>query len=815
MPIYKLRNLGRYGVITDIPAYDLPPEGWTMANNIRFSANRLEKMGGYFPIPNLSLGNNETPLMFLQEPNSSAILLGSNTDLYRFDGSSNPVSIKNPNHTYSADVSSPWDYSLISSNVVFNNGKDIPQAWIRYNRPLNQDYVIDLPGWGKNTSTQTNVAPWSCSKMRSFKNYLIALNMVEDEDGKGGTVLKNFPQRVRWSDISYVGSLPSNWTSDGSSFPLPDGTSANSDGGFNDLADCQGIILDGRPMRDSFMIYTTHETYVMDYIGGQNIFSFRKLYPDSGLLNPNCVCEFEGSRHFVISEDDIYIHDGSTKQSVATDIIKEYLFSQITSSNYQATKVFPYPSKKEIWITYPTGQKSVSASGLEGEYACDKAAVWNWVTNQWSFTDLPDTLWLDEILSPSVGTRTWGNIDSSVPTKPTEILLDSPIYSLPVGKSFRINLLYKPGEELGSNQKIRWESSATNIFDITASDLDLDYSLNLRALSEGEAVLKATIVDVVTDTSTSPPTITEVPSTDAKLTASYKIKVTPEKRLDPLYLDSSGKPIDPANPVYIDNNIGLRHMESDDSDLVRFIQDVVGNVNPSWDTTIVNGIAVPVGDGKLDRYQDSNEPIPDRTSQTAIDNGAVNNTNIGAYRPEQKDLYPDPTKIDPDDQWSGGTDPVTGNEIPNKHSTDTWEQGGYSFTRKSFVGCSADHGFYFLDSGTVHSRVTGNSSPVIAYATKYGISMSEIEDCLGRHKTWRTIWPLMSGRGKVSFITGGSEDPYTPPSFNNSMEFNIGVDYKIDSFVNNKFLALTIKDENEGTWSISGIDIDFFVGGLR
>ncbi|MFW3388723.1 UNVERIFIED_CONTAM: hypothetical protein RF648_22365, partial [Kocuria sp. CPCC 205274] len=77
------------------------------------------------------------------------------------------------------------------------------------------------------------------------------------------------------------------------------------------------------------------------------------------------------------------------------------------------------------------------------------------------------------------------------------------------------------------------------------------------------------------------------------------------------------------------------------------------------------------------------------------------------------------------------------------------------------------------------------------------------------------IWPLMSGRGKVSFITGGSDDPYTPPSFNNSMEFNIGVDYKIDSFVNNKFLALTIKDENEGTWSISGIDIDFFVGGLR
>ena len=116
-----------------------------------------------------------------------------------------------------------------------------------------------------------------------------------------------FPQRVRWSDVAMVGSLPSNWYEN----------DQTKDGGFNDLTDSLSHIIDGRPLRDSFVVYTNRDTFIMDYVGGTMVFNFRKIFSDSGMLAPNCCVEFEG-QHFVISEDDIFVHNGSTRRSVAT-----------------------------------------------------------------------------------------------------------------------------------------------------------------------------------------------------------------------------------------------------------------------------------------------------------------------------------------------------------------------------------------------------------------------------------------------------------------------------------------------------------------
>lgn len=46
MTIMRLRNVGKTGVTTDIPAYDLSPSDWSWANNVRFEANRVQKIGG-------------------------------------------------------------------------------------------------------------------------------------------------------------------------------------------------------------------------------------------------------------------------------------------------------------------------------------------------------------------------------------------------------------------------------------------------------------------------------------------------------------------------------------------------------------------------------------------------------------------------------------------------------------------------------------------------------------------------------------------------------------------------------------------------
>lgn len=720
MPIYKMRNLGKYGVITDIPAYDLPDEGWSMANNIRFRANSFEKMKGFAPTlgPAPDGGN---VLCFTQEPETEFMLYGTEKNLYRYDatGSSN---ISLTAGAYSAEPAISWDYTVLSNVTVFNNAKNAPQAWIKGNAAHK---VQNLPGWGKHTTSQATASEWRCQKMRAYKNYLVALNTVEDSGGNGTGAMINYPQRVRWSDVAYLNSLPSNWNDDGV------GTSAGtaSDGGFNDLSDCNGIILDGRPMRDSFMIYTNRETYVMDFVGGDLMFTFRKLFPDSGLISPNCVCEFEGYQHFVVSENDIFIHDGSTKKSVATDIVKEYLLGGITGTNYKATKVFPYPSRKEIWVTYTS--MSGEVAGLDN-YASNKVAIWNWQTGQWTFSDLPNLFWMEALISPSVDARQWSNPSSSKFVSPTSLVLDSPIYRLPVGKSFRLDALYKIGEGLTTNDRLMWSANNAGI---DVSDVNqLDWSCNIKGVTAGTTVLTMTLgkYDPVTG-ATTPTAIKD----------SYTIEVSA------------------AN-----TEIGYRHMDSDP-----------------------------------DKNSDPLEPKPP----------------TGSFRPQNA--------ADPDNTW-GQPDPTdpTKEDPKHPHYYETWEQRGFSFSRQTLMGSSADTSFYMMDYGTTQNLFMGidntgsfilDTQPVISEISKFGISMTNVEDSLGRHKTWRTIYPLMAGEGTVRFSIGGSDDAFTSPIFTSTIDYDVGLDYKVDCFVNNKFLALKIRDEGEGEWSLSGFDIDYFLGGLR
>ena len=69
----------------------------------------------------------------------------------------------------------------------------------------------------------------------------------------------------------------------------------------------------------------------MNYIGGNLVFSFQKLFNDTGILSRNCAVEFDG-KHFVVVEGDLIVHNGVSKQSVATDIVKRTLFDDLDTT---------------------------------------------------------------------------------------------------------------------------------------------------------------------------------------------------------------------------------------------------------------------------------------------------------------------------------------------------------------------------------------------------------------------------------------------------------------------------------------------------
>ena len=76
MPLMRLRNVGKTGVTTDIPSYDLKPSDWSWANNVRFQADRVQKVGGS-KAALTRLMPQEHPLGVVQWPLTESLLYGT------------------------------------------------------------------------------------------------------------------------------------------------------------------------------------------------------------------------------------------------------------------------------------------------------------------------------------------------------------------------------------------------------------------------------------------------------------------------------------------------------------------------------------------------------------------------------------------------------------------------------------------------------------------------------------------------------------------------------------------------------------------
>ncbi|MGL5566644.1 MAG: hypothetical protein ACRDC4_13055, partial [Plesiomonas sp.] len=463
MAIMRVRGIGSKGVIKDLPSFELPPEAWSHSRNVRFAEQRIEKMGGYVPVLMKGMPE-EPPLAILTRNNTQDQIYGTSNKIWlitgrghedvswrepnpdykpptipydKFDPNKpvddrveiddpnnpgtmipnpdyNPKEVENPEYDpdipkdlikpYEASPDNTWYYTTLSNAIVMNNPKDTPQGL----RP-GDDWFSEIPGWGlpkKGAQQETDKISWSANCVRSYRNYLVALGMTE-----GAEVL---PQRVRWSNVAYVNALPPDWIEDDEA----------RDGGFNDLTDANGAIVDGVPLRDSFVIYTDKETYLMEYVGGIMIFSFKKLFSDSGILAPECAVEFE-QKHFVIAKDDIFVHNGSSKQPVASGRMKQYLIDEISSVNPQATKVFAYTPRKEIWITYvgpgqtPSDPKDASVPyDPDIVWKCNKCAIWNWEWDTWYFYDIPDSYDINMCPPPDLTTPEWNDFEGDVNIAP-------------------------------------------------------------------------------------------------------------------------------------------------------------------------------------------------------------------------------------------------------------------------------------------------------------------------------------------------------------------------------------------------------------
>jgi len=352
MAILPIRDLGDTGVVTDVSPYNIPINAFNKAFNVRFDEGKVLRAPIFRKIKD-SLGF--TPRFTYGIVPSSGFdttLMLSNSWVIN-EYASGTVSNRSGSISGSDDPR-PYTGTSLADVVYLNRPDRIPV----YRAPTGTNFA-DLPNWPSNHR---------CASLRSYGDFLIALNMVEGS--------ANFPTRVRFSNLVTANSIPDSW----------DETDTTKSAGFNDLVQIKTEIIDGATLGTNFIIYASDQVWMMEFVGGTFIFNFRKLFTDAGVINQNCVVEVEG-KHFVFGAFDIYTHDGTSKQSICDERVKNFIYSSINNQDSDRCFVQHNPTLNEIYFCYKSGDEYVAFPNAD---RCNRAAVYNYRNNTWSFMDLPN-----------------------------------------------------------------------------------------------------------------------------------------------------------------------------------------------------------------------------------------------------------------------------------------------------------------------------------------------------------------------------------------------------------------------------------------
>ena len=362
MALIPVNNVGEVGIVKDINPWELPPNVWSDGNNVRAEHGAIMKSPGYAevmatcPIVPLYITNLNTAAdnyWIVAGTAKIHVFRDSDDQWYNITRTVSPGD-------YSATAEENWTSTVIGGVLVMTNGFDDPQFW-----------ALDSTGEPDVTTVMADLSNWTadteCYSMRAFRSFLVALNVTDSS----GASDERFTRKVKWSTEAGIQTVPSSWN-------VSDSTV---DAGEYELADTRGGILDGLPLRDTFMIYKEDSIYSMTYVGTPFIFSFRQLSPSVGALTKNCIAEFDGG-HFFFGNGDLYINDGQKVTSILPHKIRDYVFNFIDGAQYKKSFVVADYGNTEMWACFPTAENTSNQ--------CNKAVVWNWTNKAFTLRDIPN-----------------------------------------------------------------------------------------------------------------------------------------------------------------------------------------------------------------------------------------------------------------------------------------------------------------------------------------------------------------------------------------------------------------------------------------
>ena len=383
-----LNNIGNQGLSSDPMNWTLPPEFITYGKNFRIYAGSIISSGGVSEFASAPSGWYPAFITHVGSLSSSYWIIAGRTKVYVLSGSTwTDITSTAGYSTLGTDGELLWNSCQIGSIPILNNIQHFPEYWspqqiTQIMQPLMFDAVNTWSAKG-----------YSANVFRSHKNFLFALNLAE-----GGTSYKD---SFRWSHPADINGLPATWDETDDAFLA----------GKASLGGNYGDIIDGKTLRDSFVIYSETGINVLDYTFDELVWRRRELSSSVGLLSKNCVTEVKGT-HFLLSDGDVVSNDGTTIKSIAYNRIKKEITARIDTVNYNRCYTVKNDKSKEIWFCIPD---------LGADYP-NLAYIYNWYDDSWSVRDLlEDTafsnygtetvdlpIWSTNVLNWNTDTSTWG-----------------------------------------------------------------------------------------------------------------------------------------------------------------------------------------------------------------------------------------------------------------------------------------------------------------------------------------------------------------------------------------------------------------------
>ncbi len=247
--------------------------------------------------------------------------------------------------SYNAGVDIGWTGGKFHGYLVMNDTQTAPQTWV----PGLGNTVQSLVNWP--TSTY-------CKVIRPFGDFLVALRVTQ-----GGNYN---PRLLRWSDAAPIAALPLSW----------DYTDPTNQAGITELGQTDDQLIDCMGLRGSNIIYKQFNTWLMQPVGLPDVFGFTQIFSQAGALTENCVAAF-GPQHFVLTDSDLIIHDGTAAQSIGSKH-RRWLFNRMSTTKYNRSFVVPNYREHEMWICIAE----------TGNNFPNIALVWSWDTNAFHVRDL-------------------------------------------------------------------------------------------------------------------------------------------------------------------------------------------------------------------------------------------------------------------------------------------------------------------------------------------------------------------------------------------------------------------------------------------